>query len=122
MSLTQDLLQACKKRCPVCQTGRLFSFGLTVIDECEHCHAKLGDNDMGDGATVFMIFLLGFSLIPLGWVAELLWSPPMWAQVLVTGIISIIAIFTISPIIKAYIMALEYRHRPTGWGEKKSKD
>jgi len=119
MSLLTDILFAFKKSCPVCKTGQLFKSGLTIPKNCDHCGAQLSKNDVGDGASVVMIFILGFTTIPLAWMCEILFSPPMWFLVLGVGSISLVGIFTLLPVIKSYIMMLEYKHRPTGWAAQK---
>ena len=118
MSLIADILFACKGRCPVCCEGRLFKSGITIVEVCTHCGARLGDNDMGDGAAVFLIFILGFTLVPLAVLMEAAFSPPIWALVAVFGAVMTGLILLLLPLIKAYIMLLQYRHRPGDWGGK----
>lgn len=66
---------------------------------------------MGDGAAVFLIFLLGFTLVPAAWLLELALAPPLWAHVLVWGAAGLGLIALVLPATKAYIILLEYRHR-----------
>ncbi len=117
MSLLADLSFALKGRCPVCREGRLFKSGLNIVDACSHCGARLGDHDIGDGAAVFLIFILGFTIVPLAWWAEVVFAPPIWAHVVVFGGLMLAAILLLLPAIKAYIMLLQYRHRPGEWGK-----
>ena len=112
LSLSSDLAFALKPRCPLCRKGRLFKpCSVTVVDECAECHAKLGQNDVGDGASVFLIFLLGFLIIPLAWMFELAVSPPLWVHVVLWGAVSLGLIALVLPAVKAYIILLERRHR-----------
>ena len=112
MSLGSDLIFSIRPRCPKCQRGRLFkAWALTVVDECAECHAKLGQHDVGDGASVLLIFLLGFSIIPMAWAFELAFAPPLWVHVVVWGIAASGIIAVVLPMAKAYIILLEYRHR-----------
>jgi uncharacterized protein (DUF983 family) len=67
---------------------------------------------VGDGAAVFLIFLLGFTLAPLAWWLELALAPPLWAHAVIFGIAGLLLIALILPATKAYVMLLEYRHRP----------
>ena len=112
MSLISDLLFCLKPRCPVCGKGRLFKkFSLTLVDECSECHAKLGANDVGDGASVFLIFILGFSVIPTAWLVEKAFSPPAWFHIIVWPSVMLGMIAVLMPAVKAYIILLEWRHR-----------
>ncbi|MBI1214183.1 MAG: DUF983 domain-containing protein [Alphaproteobacteria bacterium] len=119
MPLMQDIAFCLKPRCPVCREGRLFKpRSLTVVDECAVCGAKLGQNDVGDGASVFLTFIIGFSVMPLAWIFEKAFSPPAWVHGVVWSVYALGVILLLLPVIKAYIILLEYRHRPGGLGIK----
>ena len=79
------------------------------------CHAALGKHDVGDGASVLLIFLLGFSIIPMAWAFERLVAPPMWVHMVLWGTVALGITALILPAAKAYIILLEYRHRPGEW-------
>ncbi len=112
MSFFSDLLFSFKPRCPACRQGRLFKpWSLSAVDECAICHAKLGQNDVGDGASVFLIFLLGATVIPLALLFESLVHPPLWVHAVLWGTVMLGLIIVILPAVKAYIILLEYRHR-----------
>ena len=112
MSLVSDIVQSFKKRCPACGQGDLFSAPMQIAKTCNHCGEPLADNDVGDGAAVFLIFILGATLVPMAWVLELWMAPPLWVHVVLCAIIGGLGIFIMMPTLKAYIMLLEYRHRP----------
>lgn len=71
----------------------------------------LGKHDVGDGAAVFLIFILGFTIIPLAWLFETAFAPPLWAHVAVWGGVALGLISVLMPATKAYIILLEHRHR-----------
>ena len=81
------------------------------------CHAPLGKHDVGDGASVVLIFLLGFLIVPMAWAFECLAAPPLWVHVALWGIVALGIIALILPAVKAFLILLEYRHRP-GEGER----
>lgn len=96
----------------MCRKGKLFRpHSVTVVERCAQCGENLGAHDVGDGAAVFMIFLFGFTIVPLAWGLELLFSPPMWAQALIWTCVVLAVIALILPMIKAFIIMLEYRHK-----------
>lgn len=104
-------------KCPRCREGALFEKGFTlnVREECPHCHLQLGTHDCGDGPAVFLIFILGFLLVPLALLFEFKMHPPLWAHIVVWGTLSVaITLGSMRPL-KAYIIALQYKHHPGDW-------
>jgi uncharacterized protein (DUF983 family) len=111
LSLWQDVRQAFECRCPLCHQGRLFKpYSITVVDECAVCHAKLSNHDIGDGAAVFLLFILGFTLVPLAWFVDLAFAWPLWVHALLWTVLGLGATLLLLPTTKAYIIMLEYRH------------
>lgn len=112
MSLADDILFSLKPRCPVCRQGRLFRpWSLSVVERCAACDAPLGAHDVGDGASVFLIFILGFSLIPAAWIFERVFSPPLWVHALLWSLVALGLAGFLLPRVKAYLILLEWRHR-----------
>lgn len=85
------------------------------MDACASCGMPLSRHDIGDGAAVFLIFILGFTIIPLAWVMELAVAPPLWLHAVVWTLAGLGMIALLLPALKAYIILLEYRHRPNAW-------
>jgi len=84
---------------------------MTVMPECVECHAKLGAHDIGDGASVFLLFFLGFTIVPLAWKFETLVHPPLWVHGVVWLPVMLGLIALLLPAVKCYIILLEWRHR-----------
>jgi uncharacterized protein (DUF983 family) len=108
---------ACK--CPKCKIGDLYKPGLTMDlrDTCESCGLDFTCNDSADGPAVFMIFILGFLLVPLALFTDSLWHWPVWVHAIVWGVIALnLTLGALRPL-KAYIIALQYKHRASDWGE-----
>lgn len=112
MALFSDIRFCLKPRCPACRKGRLFRpWTVSPVESCDSCGAKLAENDVGDGAAVFLIFILGFLLPPLAWWLDLAIAPPLWVHAVLWGAVGLAMIAVLLPAVKAYIMLLEYRHR-----------
>ncbi len=106
---------ACK--CPKCHKGSIFQEGLTLTlrDQCAECGLDLSKNDSADGPAVFLIFILSFAIVPLALIADAMFEIPLWLHAVVwTTLILLLTVGSLRPI-KAYIIALQYKHRPRDW-------
>ena len=107
---------ACK--CPSCKEGSLFKPGLmtlTLKDKCENCGLALDKNDSADGPAVFLIFILGFALVPLALLLEFTIHPPLWLHIVLWSAVSLfITLGTLRPL-KSYIIALQFKYHPHDW-------
>ena len=112
-NLINDIVFACRRKCPVCHKGDIFDswFDFTPKEKCDHCGAKLKAEDVGDGAIVLLIFLLGFTVIPGAVIWEFQSSPPLLLQAVGWTRVSFLVILVLTPIIKSYILILQFRHR-----------
>ncbi len=112
MSFFEDLRFCLKPRCPACRQGRLFKqWSVDPVEECDVCHMRLGDNDVGDGASVFMIFLLGATIVPMALIVDHFFNIPLWVHAILWGCVMLGLIIVILPAVKAYIILLNHRHR-----------
>lgn len=113
--------QALSCLCPRCTRSKIYKggfFSLALHDKCPSCGLPLAENDSGDGPVVFMIFVLGFLLVPLALVLEYFAHPPLWLHVVLWGgVATFMTLGGLRPL-KAYVIALEYRHRPGTWEDR----
>ena len=106
---------ACK--CPKCGQGALYpaTFNLTLNDVCPSCGLDLAKNDSADGPAVFLIFILGFGLVPLALIFDHFVSPPLWVHALLWSVVAItLTLGSLKPL-KSYIIYLQYKHRKSDW-------
>ncbi|WP_366556591.1 DUF983 domain-containing protein [Aquibaculum sediminis] len=103
-------------RCPRCGQGRLFDGFLTVQDHCERCGLDLKSADSGDGPAVFLIFILGFLVVPSALLLESWVSPPLWAHALLWGVVILGGAIAMLRPFKATMIALQYRHKASDSG------
>lgn len=97
--------------CPRCGKGKLFKGFLTVADVCEVCGLDLCKQDTGDGPAVFLIFILGFLVVPVALIVSMNVEWPLWLHTLVWGVLILgLALGMLRPA-KAYMIALQYRYR-----------
>lgn len=106
---------ACK--CPRCKKGDLYKPGFTmdIRESCPECGLDYTRNDSADGPAVFLIFILGFMLVPTALIVDWAFGWPLWLHVIVWGVLALtLTIGALRPL-KAYIIALQYKHRPNDW-------
>lgn len=99
--------------CPKCGAPSIFPHRMTLdtIEHCPVCGLKVKDHDSGDGPAVFLIFILGFVLTPLALWLDAVAQIPLWAHAVIWTIAAIaVCIGTMQPL-KAYVIALNYKHR-----------
>lgn len=103
-------------RCPRCKKGKIFKGGgLALVDSCPECGLELADKDEGDGPAVFLIFILGFSLVPLALIVDSMFSPPLWVHAVLWSVIGLgLTVGMLRPA-KALVLALQYKHKPETW-------
>lgn len=120
MSLKPDpdaLALAWSQKCPRCREGDLFKPGLTLDlrESCAVCGLDLSRNDSADGPAVFLIFILGFLLVPAALLFDALLSPPLFVHGILWGAVALgMTLGGLRPL-KAYIIALQFKHRPEDW-------
>ena len=103
-------------RCPRCGRGRLFSGFLTVAARCETCDLDLSGEDAGDGAAVFVIFVVGFAIVGLALIAEIMFTPPLWVHYAVWFPAILVASIGLLRPFKAVLIALQFKHRSVSGG------
>ena len=85
---------------------------MKLAQRCEACGLTLADNDTGDGPAVLMIFVLGFTVVPLVMWFGLALNPPLWAFVLIAVVAVLGTALILLPPAKALFVAQNYRHNP----------
>lgn len=97
-------------RCPRCGQGAIYSGLLTVTNFCAHCNLDLSPHDTGDGASVFVIFILGGLIVPLALWFELAFAPLIWLHLIIWPPVIIgMGIAFLRPV-KATLIALHFRN------------
>jgi uncharacterized protein (DUF983 family) len=104
-------------RCPRCGEGRLYNGLLTVAESCAVCGFDLRAQDSGDGPTVFVILILGAVVVTLALLTEGAFAPPLWLHAVLWPPLIIGGAFGMLRVFKAFLIALQYRHRVAGFDE-----
>lgn len=105
------LLAAAGCKCPRCGRGALFRGFLTVAERCSECGLELSKVDSGDGPAVFLIFILGFTVVPITLWLSLSFDLPSWAPVAIGAVMIVLIAAALLRPAKAFVVALQYRGR-----------
>ena len=98
-------------RCPRCGKGRLFRNGLMLRPACEGCGLDYAFIDTGDGPAVFAIMILGFVVLGLALIVEFRYEPPVWAHVVLWGVVTPLLSFALLRFLKATLIALIWTNK-----------
>lgn len=98
-------------KCPRCGRGRLFCGFLNVVDRCAVCGLALAKHDAGDGPAVFLVLIIGALAVPVALWAEATLGLPDWAPVAIGGLVAVLLVGLLLRPAKAYLVALQFRHR-----------
>lgn len=104
-------------RCPRCHEGALYKPGVTLElnEKCPHCGLDLQKNDSADGPAVFLIFILGATLVPLALIIDAIFHWPILVHGFVWSVAALgLTLGALRPL-KAYIIALQFKHRASDW-------
>jgi uncharacterized protein (DUF983 family) len=108
---------ALRCRCPRCGEGRLYRslYNLNLNDRCPNCGLNLADNDSADGPAVFLIFILGFLLVPAAVLLDWAFSPPLWLHAILWGLLALMVTVGALKPLKSLVLLIQYRTRPETW-------
>ncbi len=98
-------------RCPRCGEGALFAGLLSVREACSRCGLDLRAQDAGDGPAVFAILIIGALAVVGAILVELRAEPPLWVHALLWPALVLPASVWVMRVMKAGLIALQWRHR-----------
>jgi len=75
------------------------------------CGLDLSANDAGDGASAFVILILGAIVIGLAFWVEVTFSPPLWLHIVLWGPTILVGSIVLLRWVKAGLIAQQYRVR-----------
>ena len=103
-------------KCPRCGQGRLFAGYLTVAESCAVCKLDLKKADSGDGPAVFIIFILGFLVVPLALLLEARVEPPYWVHLVTWPVVILGGALALLRPLKGLLIALQFHHKASDSG------
>ena len=130
MSDTDDLLKypslspgqtGPKGRCPRCGQGKLFDGFLKTARRCRRCDLDFAFIDSGDGPAVFVIFIVGFLAVVGVLMTEVIFTPPIWLNMLIWMPLTIVLSLMLLRPLKGMLIAQQYQ-RKAAEGELQASD
>ena len=103
-------------RCPRCGQGPLYDGLLAIRPACRTCGLDLRGHDTGDGAAAIVILILGFIIVGLAFWVEFRFEPPLWLHALLWPVVTLALALPMIRILKAALVALQFRHRASEMG------
>jgi len=94
----------------------VFDGFLTVAESCSACGLDLSKADSADGPAVFVIFILGFFLVPLALLFEAMVEPPLWLHVVIWPPLILGGSLALLRPMKGVMIALQYHHKASESG------
>ena len=90
----------------------------TLKDKCTVCGLKLSKNDSADGPAVFLIFILGALLVPLALLLDAVFVIPLAVHAVLWSAVALGLTLGMLKPLKAYVIALQFKHRRSDWSKK----
>lgn len=117
LTMDKDTLRtALSCKCPHCAQGDLYKnrYTLQFHKNCPSCGYDFAGSDSADGPAVFLIFILGFTIVPAALFLELQYEPPFWVHmVLWAPLVIALTVAFLRPV-KSYVLALHHKYISEG--------
>ena len=110
-STARVLLNGLNGRCPRCGRGALFDGFLTVTRRCDVCGLEFSGHDAGDAPAVAGIFILGFGIVGLAGLVEVMLAPPLWLHAIVWIPATVVGSVLLLRPLKGLTIATQFRFR-----------
>jgi uncharacterized protein (DUF983 family) len=99
-------------RCPQCDKAPLFKGFITLVEHCASCGLSLAKNDNGDGPAVFLIFILGFLIVPPAIIIAMHVDWPLWVHTVLWGTLILGATLGMLRPAKSLTITMQFQNRP----------
>lgn len=98
-------------RCPNCGKGRLFRSFINFAPSCSACGVSFAKADVGDGAAVFVMFIVGAVVVPLAFILQFRFAWDTVPTLTVSVIAAIVLSLGLLRPIKALLFTLQFAHK-----------
>jgi uncharacterized protein (DUF983 family) len=103
-------LTALAARCPNCGKGRLFQTFIDFAPRCDACGVSFGKADVGDGAAVFVMFIVGALVVPAAFILQTQGVDNL-VNLAITCLATVVLSLVLLRPVKALLFALQFKHK-----------
>ena len=114
-SVKQAMWRGARGRCPACGAGGMFRKYLKVRDDCAQCQTHLGGHRADDAPPYFTIFIVGHIVVPLAFLVERAFMPPLYVHALVFSALIIGLSLALLPMVKGAVVGVQWALRMHGF-------
>jgi uncharacterized protein (DUF983 family) len=114
-SVLRSAARGASRRCPACGTGALYVSFLSVGDHCPACGEALHHHRADDVAPYLALFLSLHIVVPLAFLATVVWTPPAWGYIVAFLPLAIGLTIVALPAVKGAIVGIEWALRQHGF-------
>ena len=94
--------------CPHCGQGAIYKNYLKVADDCRACGEEFSAQRADDAPPYFTILIVGHIIIPLMWLVETRYGPPIWVHMLIwLPAITLLSLWLL-PRVKGAVIGLQW--------------
>ncbi len=116
-SIKQAMWRGFQTRCPACGQGHLMGKYLKVAPKCTSCGEDFSHQRADDAPPYFTIIIVGHVLIPLVWLVERNYSPPVVPQIIFWPFAIAALSLWLLPRVKGAIVGLQWATKMHGFGD-----
>lgn len=106
------------RKCPRCNQGKIYGKYLKVKDSCDHCGQQFHHHQADDFPPYIAITIVGHIVLSLATTVQILYSPAMWAHMVLWLPMILILSLSLLPPIKAALVGLQWAHRMHGFNDE----
>lgn len=111
------LKRALRGQCPRCGLAPLFRRFLKPVERCGHCGQNWQGHQADDFPAYLVIFIVGHIIVPIVVEVNILFSVPIWAQMLFwPSLTAVLALLLIQPA-KGAVIAFQWSRRMHGFAK-----
>ncbi len=100
----RSILTGFRRKCPSCETGKIFSGYLKLAEKCPGCAAPIGDIRADDFPPYLTIFIVAHIIVPALVLVEANYHPPAALQMIVWPAAAVIMSLALLPILKGAVV------------------
>ncbi len=104
-------LAAIRARCPNCGKGKLFQSFISFAPSCAACGVSFRTADVGDGAAVFVMFIVGATVVPMAFILQFAFVWDWIGTLAATAVATVILSLLLLRPIKALLFTLQFKHK-----------